>query len=137
MKDSTLEQLRRISYGTLLKIRWLDAATVRSASLNRLPFPNYYVETRRTTVGSYVCLQQGQAQRAWHLILEMDNTEGSGSTIRSIPLCLIYKVEVSRKTAEESGARMVKGRRVAVGRERGLIELRDGSVKLLESAKAA
>jgi len=134
MQDNNIvQQLRRIPYGTLLKVMWLDAATVKSTDLSKLPLPNYYVETRRTTVGSYVCLQQGQAQKAWHVVLEMDNTEGSGSTIRSIPLCLIYKIIASAKLAEETFVRVMAGRRLLlVNKERSTIELKDGSVKMLD-----
>ncbi len=136
MKEhSILEQLKGIPYGTLLRIMWLDAATVKSANLLKLPLPNYYVETRRTTVGSYIALQQGQAQKAWHVILEMDNTEGSGSTIRSIPLCLIYKIIANIKIPEETEILSASKKRLLMC-ERSLIELKDGSVKMLDRRKA-
>lgn len=100
-KFSVIEQLRKIPHGTLLNVMWLDASTVRNADLQKLPLRNDYVETRRSTVGEYRVLQQGAAQRAWHVVLRMDDTEGLGSTIRSIPACLVYKVIVSElKTAE-------------------------------------
>ncbi len=135
MKENSIrEELRSIPCGTLLRIMWLDAATVKSAKVSKLPLPNYYVETRRTTVGSYIALQQGQAQKAWHIILEMDNTEGSGSTIRSIPLCLIYKIIANTKIPEETN---VSIRKKKLMRERNLVELRDGSVKVLDRRKTA
>ncbi len=136
MKEiSILEELKSIPYGTLLKIMWLDAATVKGAKVSKLPLPNYYVETRRTTVGSYISLQQGQAQKAWHMILEMDNTEGSGSTIRSIPLCLIYKIIANMKIPEETKVSIMNKKRLLT-RERISIELKDGSVKVLDRRKA-
>ncbi len=136
MKEtSILEELKSIPCGTLLRIMWLDAATVKGAKASKLPLPNYYVETRRTTVGSYIALQQGQAQKAWHIILEMDNTEGSGSTIRSIPLCLIYKIIANTKIPEETKVSIMNKKCLLI-RERSLIELRDGSVKVLDRRKA-
>jgi hypothetical protein len=136
VKENTiLEQLRNIPHGTFLKIMWLDASTVQGARLNKIPLPNYYVETRRTTVGSCVALQIGQAQKAYHLVLEMDNTEGTGSMIRSIPVCLIYKIiAASAKKAESTERKGFKPsmRGLLKRRAKSLLRLRDGSVKLFD-----
>lgn len=128
---SMLQQSGCIPYGTLLKIMWLDACTVRDAALSKLPLPNYYVETRRSTVGSFVTLQKGQSQNAHHLVLEMDRTEGSGSMIRSIPSCLIYHIDVASKRAE-TVERTVGGGQKLLVRERFARTLKDGSVKLFD-----
>ncbi len=129
-KNDVLEALRKIPYGVLLKVLWLDAATVTDANISKLPLANYYVETRRSAIGSFVSLQQGQAQKSWHIVLEMDNTEGSGSTIRSIPLCLIYKVIASTTKRVETAEK----RQRSVIRKRSLVQfqLQDGSVKILD-----
>ena len=70
-KSSVIEQLKKIPYGTLLNVMWLDASTVRNADLQKLPLRNDYVETRRSTVGEYKALQRGAAQKAWHVVLRM------------------------------------------------------------------
>ena len=127
-----IEQLKKIPYGTLLKIMWLDAATVRGAKITKLPLPNYCVETRRTTIGCYICLQQGRAQKAWHIVLEMDNTEGNGSMIRSIPVCLIYRVVAPVKVAEETEVEFEDKRDLLVNHEKSEITLPDGSTKFLD-----
>lgn len=135
MKEtSILEQLKKIPYGTLLKIMWLDASTVKGAKIDKLPLPNYYVETRRIVIGEYVTLQQGQAQKAYHLVLRMDDTEGSGSMIRSILVCLIYKIIMSStsKVVESVERYKVDKKRLLANRERASIKLKDGSVKLLD-----
>jgi hypothetical protein len=126
--NNVLEVLRKTPYGVLLRIRWLDAATVKNADISKLPLANYYIETRRTTIGSYASLQQGQAQKSWHVVLEMDNTEGGGSTIRSIPLCLIYKVIPSTTKLAET----TEKKHSLVKRELNLVPLEDGSVKIYD-----
>lgn len=132
MEEKLIEELRRVPYGTLLKIMWLDASTVRGATI-KLPLPNYYIETKRTTVGSYVSLQRSQSQKVHHLILEMDNTEGSGSMIRSIPLCLIYKIVMPPSKEPEAWERFVnRNKRVRNVGAKAAIRLKDGSVKLFD-----
>ncbi|MEM2760476.1 MAG: hypothetical protein QXU32_11880 [Nitrososphaerales archaeon] len=129
---SAVEQLKRIPHGTLVRVMWLDASTVKGARL-KVPLPNYYVETRRTTIGSYIALQSGKSQKAYHLILEMDNTEGSGSMIRSIPACLIYKIIVTPVKQAESTERMeFASKRHTLSKERASIRLKDGSVKIFD-----
>jgi len=135
--NSILEQLKKIPYGTLVKILWLDAATVKSANMRRLPLRNDYVETRRSTVGTLVCLQQGQAQRAWHIVLEMDNTEDAGSTIRSIPVCLIYRaIAPILKAAESVEKEWKRGwkpkEKSRYWHAKRILHLKDGSVKFLD-----
>lgn len=131
--NSILEQLKKVPEGTLLKVLWLDAATVRGAKITKIPLPNYYVETKRTTIGSYICVQVGQYQKSYHIILEMDNTEGTGSMIRSIPVCLIYKIIVpSVKEAESSEIAIVCKKRQLVEHKKRQIRLEDGSVKFLD-----
>jgi len=131
--NSILEQLKRVPHGTLLKVLWLDAATVKGAKITKVPLPNYYVETKRATIGSYICLQPGQYQKSYHIVLEMDNTEGTGSMIRSIPVCLIYKIIVpSVKEAESTEVAIVGKKRQLIEHEKKQIRLEDGSVKFLD-----
>ena len=72
-------------------VEWLDASTINNAVI-KFPLPNYYVETLRRTTGTFLCLQKGKHLNRWHLVLELDTTSDLGSCIRSIPLCLVYKV---------------------------------------------
>ncbi len=71
----------------------MDASTTTNAVIDGSSLlPNYYVETRRRTTGSFLCLQKGKFTDEWYLILELDHTEDLGTSIRSIPLCLIYNI---------------------------------------------
>lgn len=128
------DRLRDIEYGSLVRINWLDACTIRNARFSELPLPNYYVETRRTTIGSYITVQKGEHYNAHHLLVEMDSTEGSGSQLRSIPTCLIYKIDVSPvvKTAECADRSLIYNKFVPTNRDRVMLTLRDGSVKLFD-----
>lgn len=131
-ENSILCQLNGIPYGALLKVLWLDAATVKNADLRKLPLRNDYVETRRSTVGTYVCLQKGQKQKVWHIVLEMDNMDDSGSTIRSIPVCLIYEVIAPSLKSPES---INKGIELMIRhhrREKRVLHLKGGAVKILD-----
>jgi len=129
------DELKKLKKGALVKVMWLDACTVKDADTARIPLPNSYVETRRTTVGEFVCLQQGKAQGAWHLILEMDNMEDNGSTIRSLPVCLIYKIIVHGKYAE-SAQKISKhkdyGNKFQKLAVRKLLHLRKGELKVID-----
>lgn len=130
-ENSILYQLNKIPYGSLVKVLWLDAATVKNAKVGKLPLRNDYVETRRSTVGTYVCLQKGHAQRAWHIVLEMDNTEDSGSTIRSIPVCLIYEVIAPSLKSPESIDKSIE-LKIQHRREKRVLHLKGGAVKILD-----
>lgn len=127
-----LAQLKHIPYGTLVKILWLDAATVKSVNVRRLPLRNDCVETRRSTVGTFICLQRGKAQKAWHIVLEMDQLEDAGSTIRSIPACLIYRVIAPILKAAESTEKEWKPRKVRHSPAKRILHLKDGLVKFLD-----
>ncbi|RMF30125.1 MAG: hypothetical protein D6752_04675 [Candidatus Nitrosothermus koennekii] len=84
--------LKSIPKNKPIIVEWLDASTTNHAKIDKFPLPNYYVETRRRTTGTFLCLQRGKYNNEWHLILELDHTEELGSSIRSIPLCLIYNI---------------------------------------------
>ena len=60
--QSIFDDLKSLKKGALVKVMWLDACTVRDADTARIPLPNSYVETRRTTVGEFVCLLERMVQ---------------------------------------------------------------------------
>jgi len=133
--DDSLTQLRSIPYGTLVKILWLDASTVKEARLRKPPLRNDHVETRRSTVGTLICIQQGQFQKAWHIVLEMDQISDESSQIRSIPVCLIYKIIAPALKNTESIDKSLKRKRVRRFRHKSVVRemhLSDGSVKYLD-----
>jgi hypothetical protein len=125
-----LDEFNNISRGALLRLQWLDAATIRNADVSRLPLRNDYVETRRATVGSFVCLQRGRSQGAWHVMLEMDKMDDAGSMLRSIPLCLVYKVIAPSLKFPEALYKVAR-RGIDPLVER-VFRLRNGGIKVLD-----
>jgi hypothetical protein len=133
--DDILTELRNIPCGTIVKILWIDASTVKEARLRKPPIRNDHVETRRSTVGTLICVQQGQVQKAWHVVLEMDQISEESSQIRSIPVCLIYRIITPSLKKVEAIDKSLKRRRFARLRHRSVVRemhLSDGSVKYLD-----
>ncbi len=88
-----LDILNSIPKNKPIIVEWIDAST-SNIEKKDVPLPNYYVETRRRTVGTFLCLQKSKFNNQLHLILELDYIDDIGFKIISIPICLIYNIIV-------------------------------------------
>lgn len=119
-REEVEETLSRLKRGDYVTVVWIDASQSRGVSLKRTLLPNYYVETRKRTVGRFVGVQKGGRWRDLHLIIGFEDTDGRWEIV-SIPLCLVKQIE----SAEGKEAlKRITGRK---RRQR----MKDGGVKLL------
>ncbi len=131
---AAIHELDSIRAGDFVEVEWIDAATVKDASIDRLPLPNDYVETTRRTIGIFVCIQKGATWRVPILALLMDQID-HGSVIRTIPIPIIMQVKTkANKTPEtvQKAEQAFQKIRQSLRRERDHRNCKDGATKFLE-----
>ena len=129
------KDLENVKKGDLVRIVWLDASRSTGVNINKLPLPNYRVETRRRDPRIFLGVQKGEVYHDPHIIVADDEIDDeSNTTIDSIPIYLVkriivYKIKKPLKR-QKADKKLDILRRLGKGRFWHVKSYRDGSMKL-------
>lgn len=117
-----LQKLKRYDYVT---ITWVDACQSSNVPIGG-KFPNKSVETKVTSEGRYLGLQNGESYNDIFILILKDTIDHERATIQSVPLAITKSIESIEKTQL---MHLNNG-----GRRSGRMEFRynDGIVKVVD-----
>lgn len=131
-EDKILQTLAGLQKGQQIIVTWIDASESRAIPLHTNALHNDAVETRKKTVGIFVCVQKGDAYQEPHIIIGVEKTDNTWH-INSIPMCLVKNVEISSLKTPLSTSKEYKEKvfKIVHRRRKSTLRLKCGGIKFL------